>query len=312
MEGSPRCDETTTLTSNMVCAAFRRPLVALFFSGAARTLAQPLLYHSIRTNLVEAFGGNVTLFAAIKLRDSRGDTSARNSALIQPSEAAVKRALLHIAGAATHTVLNISRVDWLQPCHGLSVRYRSNEPVRPHSREYVLANAYLQQAAARYICLQMMQDDEVQRSHVHDFVVYLRPDVSWLFAVKPFFFWDLSSRTRLRNWVWMFPRTNASSFLAEPYEAAQKTCRIERDVEIMWYTSFPAAERMQQLPALLTRQNRPGMPEVSSRVRNGYQMQFIQPGGARFDVQAAGSGRPHDLHIGDPLTYKNPCANVVV
>ena len=39
--------------ADVVCSAFERPIVALFLAGAARTIAQPLLYRTIRTNLVQ-------------------------------------------------------------------------------------------------------------------------------------------------------------------------------------------------------------------------------------------------------------------
>lgn len=53
----------TALVSNLVCASYTMPRVATCLVGGARTLNAPLVYRTVRANLVEAFGGIPTVFA---------------------------------------------------------------------------------------------------------------------------------------------------------------------------------------------------------------------------------------------------------
>ena len=59
-DSSATCPTHATV-ADTVCSSFTRPSVAVILAGSARTFAQPLLYKTIRHNLLEAFGGEVTL-----------------------------------------------------------------------------------------------------------------------------------------------------------------------------------------------------------------------------------------------------------
>lgn len=102
--------------ADVVCSAFERPVVAFFLAGAARTIAQPLLYRSIRSNLVEAFGGDITFLAYIKLLDKRGDRNPKVNARIDPPEASVRAALAHIAAAMARSHIKVVRLGPPSSC----------------------------------------------------------------------------------------------------------------------------------------------------------------------------------------------------
>ena len=70
--GAHQCaeDASTGSTSNLICGGYAAPVVAMCFCGSARTLEQPAVYRSIRTNVMDAFGGSkTTVFASIKLNE---------------------------------------------------------------------------------------------------------------------------------------------------------------------------------------------------------------------------------------------------
>ena len=93
---APCPDCASEYTANVVCSSFRTPKVAVCLGGASRTLEQPLLYRTIRTNLIEAFGGDPTVFAALKLDDDRGDRRPAFGGLVETNRQAVLRALQHV------------------------------------------------------------------------------------------------------------------------------------------------------------------------------------------------------------------------
>ena len=51
------------------CAA-TPPRVAWCVAGGARTLSEPVVHRSIRTNLIDAFGARSTVFALLKTKDT--------------------------------------------------------------------------------------------------------------------------------------------------------------------------------------------------------------------------------------------------
>ena len=78
--------------------------MAVILAGAARSFAQPLLYRTIRTNLLEAFAGNITLIPVLTLEDRRGDPTPCCSATIVATREAYDAAPGHLAGAAVNGV----------------------------------------------------------------------------------------------------------------------------------------------------------------------------------------------------------------
>jgi hypothetical protein len=71
--------------ADLVCYEFVKPLIALCLAGSSRSFTQPLVHRSIQTNLIDAIGGELTVFAAIKAGDGRGDRRPDFGALLNGS-----------------------------------------------------------------------------------------------------------------------------------------------------------------------------------------------------------------------------------
>ena len=194
---------------DLVCAAFPRPRVALFLVGAARTFAQPLLHRTLRTNLIEAFGGEVTLFALIKLLDERGDTNKKANALIEPPESAVRAAIDHLIAA-----VNVKR----------SHIVIGGAALQPACWPGSYHPSLLGQAALRFESWRMLLADEATQQQQHDLILYKRPDVAWLQAIQPYCFWEVDAKAKLWDWVWLLPRRDAESFFNAPTRRIASRC----------------------------------------------------------------------------------------
>ena len=291
--------------ADTICASALPPRVALALAGAARTLAQPLLYKSIGSNLLRAFGGRITLFAVIKLDDDRGDRSKAAGGLIHADERAVRFALEYIGQTATRASLHVIKENhWpAAPCSG--VRTGGS------SRVQSLFASLQQQLAARRMVAHLIAEDERAHNEQHDLIIYTRPDVAWLHAVRPWCFWDLSSSARLHDWVWIVPRRNFSHFLEVPHAVLDSRCAHPPHSLPETFTRhiFDAPELFEELPGILTRQNRSDVPERASIARNKYQLRWTRPvlnASARLPGKSDAS-----VPVGDEVTWLNPCANVL-
>ena len=89
---------------DLVCANTPRPRVAVCFGGTPRTFETPLVHRSIKTNFLDAFGGDLTLFAYVRMGDSRSD--ALHPDLIVADRPAVEYGLRHIGVPHEHTVIH--------------------------------------------------------------------------------------------------------------------------------------------------------------------------------------------------------------
>ena len=98
--------EANALASNLICGAYVRPSVAVCIAGSARTFHQPLVHRTARTNFIEAFGGVITVFAALKLGDERPDNLGTS---VVGEDEKVINALKHVTPAVTRALKRSTR-----------------------------------------------------------------------------------------------------------------------------------------------------------------------------------------------------------
>ena len=201
------------LTANIACQFYSRPRVAVALGGAARNLAQPLLYRSIRTNLVEAFGGDTTVFAILKLEDQRGAGASEGLDFLKDAEEANIRHALEFIGVKSdrHVILS----NGTQLPNSRSPICGTPWYVTP-GRPSDLYNSLLGQLNTRQQLYHLIEAEESRTGLAFDFIIYTRPDVSWPYPVKPFCFWDLNWTYRKLDWVLFASREAARVNLDQP------------------------------------------------------------------------------------------------
>jgi len=222
--------ESLPSISDMVCAAYPSPRVAVCLAGHARTFQQPLVYRSTRANLIEAFGGNVTVMAALKLEDASGNAArAKNHGLVDARGSKVAVALQHL-GVAAHNL----RLRHGNATASMPARCNSSFSERSHAGSIASFHSLLGQLESRRACHELVLQAEARDALRFDFIWYARPDMVWPLPVYPYCFWDLKQPLRKHDWAYAIPRSMLDEALKQPLErlhACQRTWNTRDTVE---------------------------------------------------------------------------------
>ena len=218
-----------TRAADLVCASYQpRPTVAVCLSGHARTLVQPLVYRTIKGHLVDAFGGDATVVADLKLRDESGEGPLAH---VDADEARVRHALAHIGVADRDTIIRATGPpDTVPPCNATTgmVRFSPTTPQKDE-RGIMVWPTHMGSSRAYYSLLGQLRN----RAHCHalieraeasrgggrfDVVMVSRPDLVWSFPVRPYCLWNLSQPLRKHDWFYFLPRREMDAALQRPLE----------------------------------------------------------------------------------------------
>jgi hypothetical protein len=263
IEKSTTCN-TNTWASNIVCNNIDPPSVAMCIAGTARTLTQPLVHRTLKTNLIEGFGGNPTLFAAVKTADQRGDTRKKFGGLIDSDQTAVERVLreLGVADINMMVVKDGFPSDRMPP---ISCGYHNGS-----DREVDLLRSLVGQLNGKVACNSLILEHEKRQDPSNrwkfDYVIALRPDLSWPQAMKPYCFWDLSKNYRKWDWVFMMTRNQAAQHLEmnpDNFFSCKVTGEVHSEPEEYLMEGFVGAGTGigdKWITGFLTRQNAADMP----------------------------------------------------
>lgn len=166
---------TATRTADLVCANSARPRTALCLHGQPRTLSHPLVYRTVRSFVIEAFGGDFTSFASLNMPAAGTD----HWYLSEQNDEAVKAALDHIGVSEQNRrlVYNVSANQSLPPQCGHSP---STDP-KYHGHFVGTAVAVSNRAS----CMQLIEADEKRTTRPFDFVLLQRADLMWLRPMSP-------------------------------------------------------------------------------------------------------------------------------
>lgn len=241
--------------ADAVCASFGPPpRVAVCLAGGARTLPHELARATLRDNVLRAFGGRQTIFAAqIKLGDARGDARARYGATLDAAEGAARAALAGLtAGSggdgmsaqAELAELALERSAAPEPladCEGYT-RYGDRGDSDPiaggagnttsaaegvgdheianktpeHFRTAAYLQSFLGQLRGNAECMRMVEAHEARHGLRFDWVLKLRPDLAVARALKPSCFWDPRVVHQRNDYIYIAPRDLAPALLAAP------------------------------------------------------------------------------------------------
>jgi hypothetical protein len=237
--------------ANLICHEYPRPSVALCLSGSARTFIQPAVHRSIRVNVIDAFGGDLTLFAAIRKDDARGDATLPRAASVHTTVSEVE-AVLALMGAERQNVRIAGGVrhDRETPsCHMQSIE-------RDGERGPDLLESLAGQLDGRAACMGLIERSERRLRGRFNFIIAMRPDMAWPLPVRPYCFWDLTKSIRKWDWVYMGPRDHADVWLKLAAEDFFSCKRVHQGIPEEWHGHYfhqVASQEAEDLSAMIVR-----------------------------------------------------------
>ena len=252
------------MVANIVCSSFNIPKVAICIAGSARTFDTELVYKTIKHNLMESFGGEQTVFAYIKIQDARGDNNPKYNGLIQSNEEKILEAIKY---------LGINNENYiLENNSNLSLPSGLTKISRP---DYELSLAG--QLTNKKKVIDIMIDYENKNNLIFDFVILIRPDLSWPYPCMPFCMYDLSICRKKHDWVLWFPRNFVEKIIYIPYEKYYnceelliKKNSIENYIFSIWKDLKINMHEDLTLSAILTRKNKKNMPSNMGYLLKNY------------------------------------------
>ena len=162
----------------------------------------------MRTNLVEAFGGDTTVFAALKVTDTKGigasDADGHGGTIQSRGMEAAIHAARHVGVARPEHMIITEEAEL--PNQRKSLCWPSYVPPgRPTDVYMSIAG----QLANRQACHDLIEAEEERTGKMFDVVISTRPDMSWPVAMKPYCMFDLNTNYMQWDWAFLFTRDQA-------------------------------------------------------------------------------------------------------
>lgn len=238
---------------NIVCSSFKKPKIAICIAGASRTFHTELVYKTIKHNLLDSLGGEQIIFAYLKTTDARGDRRSKNNGLILSDEEKISKAINYIGIKKENYILEKN------PNVQLPINL---DNIKNPTYELSLAG----QLTNRKKVTDIMINYEKQNNITFDFIIIIRPDLSWPYACMPFCMYDLTVCRMKHDWVFWFPREYLEKIVYIPYnkyfncEELLNSRSIEYFIWDMWKNLGIKMYNDPTLSAILTRKNKKNMP----------------------------------------------------
>ena len=261
---SEQCNSLSA--ADAVCAAApRRPRVAVCIAGHARTLTQAVVWRTMLTNLLEAFGGEQTRFAFVQVKDAVGNPTSKHP-LNKADDEAVRDVLGKLGVVPSRMYVEHERIVPYPPCPEYNVSERnglirdwteSGRRTWGTSHEYF--ESLLGQLESRARCYSTLVAFEARQGHCFDQLIYTRTDLTWPMAVRPHCLW--SACVRKDDWVWLgVRRDDVERTLMQSYRDLHSCRRIFQSVQngdsvnSFIFAGFdPCRHDPERLSALVTR-----------------------------------------------------------
>eukprot|EP00756_Hemistasia_phaeocysticola_P031544 Hpha_TRINITY_DN16359_c3_g7::TRINITY_DN16359_c3_g7_i1::g.59181::m.59181 len=251
--------------ASMLCSpSGPAPNVALCIGGASRTFQNKIVHRSLKENLIDRLGAPVTTFALLKMGDARGDPKKCCSATITATEEGARQAC-RVIGVSK---LKIKRDSYNKPpnCTSYPVYDERTAEQCPtcHVNSTGHQQSLLGQLENRAMCYRMITEHELLHNRTFDWVLFVRPDLTWFDAVVPWCRHALPKR--FGDWSFWLPREHAHQQFWKPW-VDHYSCKTppntKDDVEhfLMKYTElWDYRHSPLTLPVLITRVMGPGFP----------------------------------------------------
>ena len=187
--------DADTFMGNVFCdghlaSSEHRPKIAYCLSGGARTLSDRRVYYSMRKNLIEAFGGNPTVFAALRLEDvpAKGQRDYNFSSISVHD-------VSDLDDVFSHNMLNPSMVSYLPTVSDVVLEAESGQLSSECETGFVKIAKNRGRMVGMFeaieTCFDLVEEYEEDHEMKFDWVVRVRPDSLWTSSMEPYCFWHV-------------------------------------------------------------------------------------------------------------------------
>lgn len=195
--------------TDLICANFKKPNVAICISGLYRTFPLKLVYTCFKENLIDSFGGNIKLFGFLKYNDARGDTREGKNGIHENYD------LTNAIKYCNFDVLKIEDSNNLSiPKNSNYLKWPENKNIHENREHYI---AIFSQLYNRHTSYNQILEYEEKNNIKFDYVIFTRPDIGFILPIKPFIFWNLKQTYHVWDHIFLFPREKAYDILSKPY-----------------------------------------------------------------------------------------------
>ena len=183
----------------------------------------PVVYRTLKSNVIDALGGIVVPFAYLKLGDDRGTirdggqcvTNCRLAANVTATREEVDEGLKHLQ--ITEENFQIKDTAFVEPPHcpnyghfrvnGSSENDRSALP--EDTRQWAAYKSLQGQLDNRYQCYNMIKRHENSSGFRFDAILYARADLMWPIPFRPFCTFEFDLNRMRQDWTWWIRRNDA-------------------------------------------------------------------------------------------------------
>ena len=236
----------THRVADLVCSFyFPAPQVALCLGGAARTFAHHVVYRTLKANFIDAYGGNLTTFAYLKLEDERGSVledgvSAKQGVRVGDTTRADLSSVLY---ALRHIGVDEARMDLVLGNHSAPAPACGDYTARHDGLGVRNSRAYykslLGQIENRKKCYDMVVAHEERTGVRFASVIFARPDLAWPFPIVPWCAHNYFTNRKKQDWIWWLTRADAKEALLRPHDdmyGCRRELKDGQTVEDYFYT----------------------------------------------------------------------------
>ncbi|KAH8043487.1 hypothetical protein JL722_15197 [Aureococcus anophagefferens] len=200
-------------------------------------------FRHTKANFIDAYGGNLTTFAYLKLEDERGSVledgvSAKQGVRVGDTTRADLSSVLY---ALRHIGVDEARMDLVLGNHSAPAPacgdYRARHDGLGVRDSLAYYKSLLGQIENRKKCYDMVVAHESLRASPRP--SYSRPDLAWPFPIVPWCAHNYFTNRKKQDWIWWLTRADAKEALSRPHDdmyGCRRELKDGQTVEDYFYT----------------------------------------------------------------------------
>lgn len=214
-------EHTHVALADDLCAPSPKPRIALMACGNMRTFGDPRVYKSLRHNVVDALGGNTSVFVWMRLGDDAYKVNEEEHARPGYQRLDYVHSLEKVRTAVSYIAKHGRNVEVIfEYVNGTSDDiFNDNcsifDSLKTHKQAWLrkLFPSYIGQMHTHYMAFQMVEAYELQQGMKFDYVIKTRTDIVFLRSVMPFCAYlpnaVYTGRDSPSDWILLMPRAVA-------------------------------------------------------------------------------------------------------